>query len=467
MSYLKDIIARGDDELLFEELKSIVDSVKNKKLYDEIISFENRFREAGNSYRKDTIPRDQFLRERAKIFGGLLVTIDEIEKIPELINNTKKRQEGIKRERGLRNLMRIFLPIAFVLISAFIGYNWENLINRNSEKTIINLATTWEDEKASIFYEELMSFKNDIENFTDKNIQVDITPPNEYSSSPKKLFQQVNEGEVDALFSVSYNWINDSIGEHKVGYFFAALPFGKEFEENNDWIENGGGLELWQKYYDEHLQANVKVFPFGHSGKQFGGWYKFLPTMKNIDKLKMRIPPLQGELLQRIGAQPPYFCLQKDIKKVMESYEIGLTGAEWLGAHEDIVLGLHECTDNGFTHYIREGWHERDNTFELLLNKDSYNKIPEKYKPVLEALIQKYNYKFYLRFLHENEKSWNKLKKEKGGKITFHENFPEETKNALKKEWEKLQEEYAKNSFFREVWNSYKKHSNQWEDKMK
>ena len=467
MSYLKDILARGDDELLFDELKSIVDSVKNQKLYDEIVSFENRFREAGNSYRKDTIPRDQFLRERAKIFGGLLVTIDEIEKIPELLNNIKKREEGIGRERGLRSFVKIFVSIAITLLSAFIGYNWENLINRNGENTTISLITTWEDEKASIFYEELMSFKNDVENLTDKGIQIVITPSNEYSSSPQGLFQKVNEGKVDALFSVAYNWIDSSKGEHKVGYFFAALPFGKEFEENNDWIENGGGLKLWQRYYDEYLDANVYVFPFGHSGKQFGGWYKFLPTLQNIQKLKMRIPSLQGELLKRIGAQEPYFCLQKDIKKAMESDEIGLTGTEWLGAHEDIVLGLHRCIDDGFTHYIKEGWHEQDNIFELLFNKESYNKIPEKYRPVLEALIQKYNYKFYLRFLHENEKSWNKLKKEMKGKIIFHENFPKETKKALKEEWEKLLVEYAKNSFFREVWISYKQHSEQWKDKMK
>ena len=51
--------------------------------------------------------------------------------------------------------------------------------------------------------------------------------------------------------------------------FFAAIPFGMEQEESEKWL-NADGLSLWRSLYQSH---GIKPFPFGHSGRQMGGWF--------------------------------------------------------------------------------------------------------------------------------------------------------------------------------------------------
>ena len=464
MQHLKEIIIQGDEEHLLRELLSIAESNDDDNLENELLLHQRNLSNLADDFRKQVITREEYLADRNHISQSILTLVDHLEHQPNLKKSlTKVSNNGYppSTQKGInKRIPTLFLSIALALTCATVIY-FVAMADATPEKIELRFATTWDPLEGSIFKDELTAFQKELEDLTEGDLTIKIIPLNQWQGEAKDYIKKVNKGEIDGLFSVAYNWIDPTIPEQKVGYFFAAIPFGKEFDENMDWLFAGDGLDLWQRYYDEVLEMDVIVQPFGHSGAQYGGWFKFQPVLDSIQFLKMRIPPLQGELLERIGAEKSVFCSQKEIKKLMED-NAKLTGAEWSGPHEDFILRLHHCQDNGFKYYIKEGWHEPNNAYELLINKKAYQQIPKEQQAILQVLIQKYNYKIYQRFQFENERVWNVLKEEEPNLILL-EHYPEDTKNALHKEWKILREEMAAhNSFFAEVLENYEQHSKEW-----
>ena len=109
------------------------------------------------------------------------------------------------------------------------------------------------------------------------------------------VFDAVAEGTAEMGHSAPYYWLN----KNRSTAFFCAVPGGMTAQEISAWVYFGGGQQLWDELY---APFGLKAFPAGNTGAQMGGWFnRELKTIEDIKGLKMRMPGLGGEVLNRMG----------------------------------------------------------------------------------------------------------------------------------------------------------------------
>ena len=66
------------------------------------------------------------------------------------------------------------------------------------------------------------------------------------------------------------------------------------------WLNQGEGQKLWDELYDTF---DLKGFPAGDTGTTMGGWFnKEIHSSEDFKGIKMRMPGLGAEVINRMGA---------------------------------------------------------------------------------------------------------------------------------------------------------------------
>ena len=156
-------------------------------------------------------------------------------------------------------------------------------------------------------------------------------------------------------------------GKVPAAQYFTTVPFGQTVHEINAWLYYGGGLELWRELYEPF---NVIPFVAGNTGVQMAGWFnKEINSVQDLKGLKMRIPGIGGEVMQRAGATQ----ITVPASEIFTALQTGaIDAAEWVGPYNDIALGLHKAA----RYYYYPGWHEPGPMLQLTVNIDAWNKLP-------------------------------------------------------------------------------------------
>ena len=186
-----------------------------------------------------------------------------------------------------------------------------------------------------------------------------------------EAFDAVSRGAVEMGHDASYY----HKGKVEAAQFFCSIPFGMNAAELDGWLYYGGGLELWRELY---APFNIVPFPCGNTGVQMGGWFnREINSPADLDGLKMRIPGLGGEVIQRAGATP----VTLPGSEIFTSLQTGAIDAtEWVGAYNDVAFGLHKAAK----YYYYPGWQEPGAGLELLVNAEAWASLP----PDLQALVE-------------------------------------------------------------------------------
>ena len=183
-------------------------------------------------------------------------------------------------------------------------------------------------------------------------------------------FDAVQRGLADMYHGAEYYWQ----GKAPAFNFFAAVPFGLNGPEMSAWINHDGGQELW-----DELSAGFGIKPFmvANSGVQMGGWYKKeLNSIEDFKGLKVRMPGLGGEVLDRLGAAATTIP-GSEIFPALQSGAID--GTEWIGPWNDLAFGFYKVAK----HYYYPGFHEPGTALSLGINMDSWNR----FSPADQSLI--------------------------------------------------------------------------------
>ena len=261
-----------------------------------------------------------------------------------------------------------------------------------------------------------------------------------------ETFDAVSRGSAEMGHGAAYYWK----GKSPATPFFTAVPFGLTAQEMNGWLYHGGGLELWRELY-----ANFNLIPFeaGNTGTQMGGWFnKEINKLDDLKGLKMRIPGLGGDVLQRLGVTTVNIP-GGELFTALQSGAIDAT--EWVGPYNDLAFGLYKAAK----YFYYPGWQEPGPTLECIVNKDAYAKLPEDLQAIVATACQATGSQMLAEYAARNRAALETLVNQHGVELRA---FPDEVMAALRETADQvLQDLVAEDAFSRKVFASFDKYRKQ------
>lgn len=329
------------------------------------------------------------------------------------------------------------LVLALVIFRAF--------VDQNTGKKIFlkwKIYSEYPDTNP-IFKEAMEKFIYDIKTMTDEQINIDYIPSGEEKSNEQyKVFDAVSSGAVEMGFGISRFWAADKIPGSD---FWYTIPFGLNAREMYAWLNQGGGLELFQKIYKPF---NVVPFPIGDTGGAMGGWFrKEIRKIEDIKGLRIRDSGLPAKVWEKLNATTNPTLPGTEF---LDSYKNnGIDAIVGLGPFHDEKYGFHK----GPKYYYYPGWQEPCGILLLIINKTKWDQLPGNFKKIIEIACDKTYHYMLDRF--NNSNSADLLELQKQG-VKFME-FPPVILNKFRELTnEALEEEVNKNAQFAEIYRSYK-----------
>jgi TRAP-type mannitol/chloroaromatic compound transport system substrate-binding protein len=255
----------------------------------------------------------------------------------------------------------------------------------NQQKTIVwNMTTAW-SENSVIQTAFLEKFVNQVKNETKGRLEIRIFPDFQFPNSnghhktKDEVRKALREGDVEMIHSGPYTDFN----ENPKALLFSTLPFGKNYQEMVAWVRQP---EIKKTLENLYLEENIVTFSAGHTGPQYGGWYRAMPTDSNFFKQKtVRFAGFAGYLLNSnlIGASNKPM-LQYQYATMLN--HIHYDAIEWLNPEEDLKMGLHL---KGFRYYDKSNWNEPNSMFLFYMNQTAVNNLPSDVKNALQNVINR------------------------------------------------------------------------------
>jgi TRAP-type mannitol/chloroaromatic compound transport system substrate-binding protein len=309
------------------------------------------------------------------------------------------------------------------------------------------MVTTW-PANFPIFQEGAEKFTNDVRVMSRGRLDIHVYAGGELVP-PLQVFDAVSQGAAEMGHGSPYYWA----GKVPEAQFFSSVPFGMTARGMNAWLYYGGGLDLWREVYAPY---SVIPFPMGNTGIQMGGWFnKKIASMEDIQGLRMRIPGLGGKVLERAGGNPVLMA-GSEIYTALERGIIDAT--EWVGPFHDLRLGLNRAAK----YYYYPGWHEPGTMFELIVNQDKWNELPEDLQRIIEIAAAAISERIYAQMEYNNQVALVEIRAIKNIELL---EFPRDVLDELKRLTKiTLDEEAAANPAFQKVYEAYSSFNENYSD---
>jgi len=243
-----------------------------------------------------------------------------------------------------------------------------------------------------------------VEEMSSGRFRIEVFPGGQIMA-PFECFDAASKGTVEAFMASSYYWTD----REPAAEWFTTIPFGMNPQGMAAWYHQGEGLRLWEETY-----APFNLVPrLGPSvAPQMAGWFrKKLGTISDFKGLKIRIGAgLGGKVYARAGGTP-VLTPAADIYAALERGVID--ACEWVGPHDDLVLGLH----NTARHYYYPGWHEPGTMAEFGFNKKAYEALSVDLRRMLDHAIAAVQVHGSANFHTKHAMALGRLKTEFKGKV--------------------------------------------------
>ena len=188
-----------------------------------------------------------------------------------------------------------------------------------------------------------------------------------------EILQNVQQDAIPIGHTASYYYV----GLSPATAFSTALPFGFTYRQQNAWMYEGGGLETMQQFYADRF--GVINFPAGNTGVQMGGWFnKEINSVADLQGLRMRIPGLGGQVMERLGVTVQVLS-GGEIFQALQTGAIDAT--EWVGPYDDTTMGFQDAA----RFYYYPGWWEPGPQLDVMIPLNRWNELPEEYQAIVEA----------------------------------------------------------------------------------
>ena len=246
---------------------------------------------------------------------------------------------------------------------------------------------------ASTTQDAFKFFADRVDKLTGGNLKIDALPGGAVVP-PFEILDAAHKKVIDGAYGISYWWI----GKSTTATLFANTPagiFGMDAIDFIGWVYEGGGLQLWNEFYQNELKMNLVAFPSIPPSPQALGWFKRpIKDVADFKTMKYRSPPgITGEIFKEMGIS----AVALPGGEIVPAAQRGtIDAAEWIGPADDRNLGLHTVWKN----YYLQGLHQSTDIGEVLFNKTWWDKQPADVKEILKgaalaSMMETYSFNVY------------------------------------------------------------------------
>ena len=177
------------------------------------------------------------------------------------------------------------------------------------------------------------------------------------------------------------------------------------------------------------------------------GWFnKEINSVEDLKGLKMRIPGMGGEVMQRAGATQ----ITVPASEIFTSLQTGaIDAAEWVGPYNDLSLGLHKAA----RYYYYPGWHETSPMLPCTVKRGAGNSLPPDSQAIIENVCQAINTDIMAEYTWGNAVALEKMKEDPNVEIR---RLPDDVLELLQRlSREAMEELAAKDGWGKRILDSY------------
>lgn len=232
---------------------------------------------------------------------------------------------------------------------------------------------------ASIYFELLKRYADRIDKMSAGRLKIEVLPDGAIVPA-FEILDAVDKGVVEAGYAWTHYWS----GKHPAAGLFsnpmAGAGAGLDQLSHMAWLIEGGGNDLYRKFYSQVLKVNVEPFMVQPMGPDPLGWFKRpIESVADFKKLKYRSPPgITGEIFKEMGVG----AVALPGGEIVPAAQRGvIDAAEWIGPADDLNLGLHTIWKN----YYLQGLHQSTDVGEVIFNKAAFDRLPPDVKEIVNA----------------------------------------------------------------------------------
>ena len=328
-----------------------------------------------------------------------------------------------------------FLVIASVLASASTSVSAQSVTKLRFQSAF---------PASSLFFENSKYFTERVRLMTGGKLLIEMLPPGAVVA-PFETLDAVHKGVVDGGHTAAAYWL----GKHRAATLFGPAPggpFGMDMLDYMGWIHEGGGLALYQEFFQKELQRNVVVMPMTSGAPQILGWFKKpVKSWADLKGRKCRETGMTAEVFSKSGMN----TVNMPGGEIVPAGQRGVIDcAEFVGPAEDMKIGFHSVWKYAYMPSV----HEPATVVELMINGDVWKKLPLDQQEIIKSAAIDATLRSQLVTNRLNGEAMQELATKHGVKF---ERTPPDILTRTLETWDQIaKEEVAKNAFFKKVYES-------------
>ncbi len=295
-----------------------------------------------------------------------------------------------------------------------------------------------------LFFQFVQDYARIVADVSGGALKFDVLQP----GSVVKAFDMadaVHKGTLDACWAVPSFWYNKNSA---LSLFGTGPALGHNANTFLSWLEHGGGKALYEELYRDVLKLDVVPFMTGPMGTQPLGWFKKeVKSVADFKGLKYRTVGLSVDLFTAMGAA----VTAMPGPDVVPALDRGvIEAAEFNNPTVDAGLGLQDVAK----FCMVRSYHQPAEVFEILINKKTYDALPDVAKMALRYAPKVLSAEFTWKTMDAYSQSYLDLRDNKGVKFI---ETPADVLQAQLRAWDQVAEQKSKeNPFFAKVLESQK-----------
>ncbi len=237
--------------------------------------------------------------------------------------------------------------------------------------TVLKVQAAW---GGGIFLEFAQDYVRRVNEMSDGDLKIDLLGVGAVVKTAE-MQTAVHKGVLDGAHLVTAYWYSKS----PVASLFGTGPcFGWTANELMGWIQYGGGKALYNELMHEKLRLNLVGFFSGPMPAQPLGWFKKpISNVSQLKGLKYRTVGLAADVMQEMGMS----VVQLPGGEIQPAMKSGLIdAAEFNNPTSDKDFGMQDVAK----HYYLGSFHQSQECFEIIFNKNRFDKLTKKQQKILE-----------------------------------------------------------------------------------